>query len=277
MEERSYQFYINREFEVRKKNNSRYSLRAYAQYLGIDITSLSQILAGQRLLSFKRGEKFLDLVVRNKRERENFLLSLAKHHQEKNKKRLSPLARMILSHKIKIIHTDINDPSRKIDWEIFNTIADWYHYALLELTTTESFKSDPVWIARKLGISLFETAQAIKRLLQTGLMKRSDKNNVFVKTHECINTNNQDKTSLALKKRQKQILEKSLYSLEHDPISIRNHTAITMAVDPALLPEAKERIQTFMSDLCNFLESGHRKEVYELTINLFPLTKGDSL
>ncbi len=48
---------------------------------------------------------------------------------------------------------------------------------------------------------------------------------------------------------------------------------MTMAIDARDLPEAKERIQKFRRDLCHFFErSGHPKEVYHLTVSLYPVT-----
>jgi hypothetical protein len=44
-----------------------------------------------------------------------------------------------------------------------------------------------------------------------------------------------------------------------------------MAIDPALLPEAKRRIDAFTTELMRFLEAGSRKSVYQLHVNLFPL------
>ena len=44
--------YLNNEFNIRVKLNSRYSKRAYSRDLGISITSLNDFLAGKRNLSF---------------------------------------------------------------------------------------------------------------------------------------------------------------------------------------------------------------------------------
>jgi hypothetical protein len=46
-----------------------------------------------------------------------------------------------------------------------------------------------------------------------------------------------------------------------------------MAVDPALLPEAKDMIKKFRRRLSRFLESGKKKEVYTIAIQLFPVSR----
>ena len=59
--------------------------------------------------------------------------------------------------------------------------------------------------------------------------------------------------------------------MENDPIEIRNHSSMTMAIDPAKIDEAKKMIEEFTHRLTEFLESGKRLQVYELNIGLFPL------
>ena len=46
-------------------------------------------------------------------------------------------------------------------------------------------------------------------------------------------------------------------------------TSLTLALDPERLELAKQMIQEFTDSLCVVLESGKRKEVYELAISLF--------
>jgi hypothetical protein len=62
-----------------------------------------------------------------------------------------------------------------------------------------------------------------------------------------------------------------MHALENLPISIRNHSARTVAIDPEKIPEAKKRIEAFMIELCDELASGSKKQVYELAVQLFPL------
>jgi len=80
-------------------------------------------------------------------------------------------------------------------------------------------------------------------------------------------------TNAALRKHQRQSLEKALHSLENDPIEARSMTSMTMAIDPARLPEAKRLIEDFTQKLSQFLENGQSTSVYQLGIALFPLQK----
>lgn len=127
-------------------------------------------------------------------------------------------------------------------------------------------------MAGRLGITAAEAALGISRLIEAGLLaRRSDGR--LVATEAQITTADKEMTTAAHRKRQDQVLEKARQSLKKDPIEIRNHSAMTMAIDPALIPEARQRVEAFTQKLCTFLESGAKKEVYELAIQLFPLTR----
>ncbi len=53
-------------------------------------------------------------------------------------------------------------------------IADWEHYAILDLVDTDGFRSDDAWIAEKLGLSLEQTRAALQRLFRLNLMTVKD-------------------------------------------------------------------------------------------------------
>ncbi|MGE3609227.1 MAG: TIGR02147 family protein [Bacteriovoracaceae bacterium] len=264
METTNYQQYLTHEFARRLERNPRYSLRAFAKAIGMDIAALSQILNGKRLLSLKKAEHILKVLELNIEEREMFLTSLAQDHQLKKKKIDSKVLRILGTVKSQ-------QKVKNLATEQFAMISEWYHAAILELTFVSHFESDPTWIAKKLNITKMEATLAIKRLLELELLEIKDGR--LLKTSQRLITVDRHMTSAALKKRQKQVIEKSLFSLENDPIEKRNHSAMTMAIDPALIPEAKKRIDTFLNEMAQFLETGNQQIVYEMTFNLFPLQR----
>jgi uncharacterized protein (TIGR02147 family) len=165
-----------------------------------------------------------------------------------------------------------NSQFKTLDIEAFKAIADWHHHAILELTFTETFKSDPKWIAARLGTTPFEVSQAIDRLERLELLER-DKSGKIRKTDVNISISaSYNVPSAALRKLSKGLLEKAIDSLETQSIHERDITNITMAIDPALLPEAKQMIADFRRKLCSFLEQGERTEVYTFSPALFKIS-----
>ncbi len=265
-----YRRVLNAKLIERIERNPKYSLRAFARQLGIESSALSQILSGRRSLSEKLASELFDQLDLSPSEQEEFLDSLAEAKVAQGFKRIAPETKKRLAR----LRSEVRSPkSRELSMELFRVIADWYHYAILELTNIPSFENRPEWIATRLGISVPEAIGAIERLKELELLQEVDGR--LKKTNTYVDTSNRNITGPALKRRQRQITEKSLHSLETDSITIRNHSARTVAIDPSKIFEAKERIEKFMIELTDFLGSTNPKNVYELSVQLFPLeTKG---
>ena len=256
-------YYIKKlkgELSGRIERNPRYSIRAFARSLEIESSALSQILAGTRLISARLIERIFSKLELSPEEQKRFLVSLAQIKQSKGLQRISPSLRKVSGVEL----------TRDLSGDVFRMISDWYNFAIFELTRVEGFESDPHWIASQLGISETEAQLALDRMLELELLEKVD--GTYKKTAASLNTADKSLTSAAHRRRQKQMILKSLHSLENDPLEIRNHSGVTMAIDPDKIPQAKEKIQTFQREMAEFLVKGRRRKVYELTVNLIPLS-----
>jgi uncharacterized protein (TIGR02147 family) len=260
-----YEQCIRRAFEERVARNPRYSLRAFANSLNMGSSALCQILSGARYLSAKSGRRLARALLLDPQEEVRFLASIGDTKLRKGLRRVSPeLRKLAEANKASVL------PVRDLPSEQFRVISDWYHYAILELTFAKGFRPDPKWIASSLGIGFAEAELALDRLFSLGLLARKADGSV-VKVDDLVATADKSMSTVAHRKRQSQILEKSRASLEGDPLELRNHSSMTLALDPSRIPEAKRRIQAFARELTRFLESGENKRVYEMSISLFPL------
>jgi uncharacterized protein (TIGR02147 family) len=252
VEKKVYQKLLESELSKRCEKNPRYSLRAFSRALKINDGALSQIISGKRIPSVKTAERIANELNLDPEVKHRFLKSCGtpKGPRAFEKLRTKPAA---------------------LNVEYFKVISDWYHIALMEMTLIEGFEDDPVSIAKRLGISRIEAQLALSRLKELELIEEKD--GQWVKTQLQLATPNRGVTTAALRIHQKQMLQKSIESLENDPIETRSHTGMTMAIDPMLLPEAREMIEAFSQSLCSFLESSDSKKVYQLSVNLFPLEK----
>ena len=254
---------LTEEFSKRSAHNQSYSLRAFARSLKVDPGSLSKIFSSQMLPSWNMGQRLVVALGLDPRASDRFLASLATAHRARSTLRLNP--------KLREFGTATESAAKVLDAETFRIIADWYHYAILELTFTPNFSASPAWIAKRLDISVLNAKLAVERLQSSGLL--TEKRGRLVKADSSLRTGERELTNAAFRRHQKQILEKAIVSLENDPVSERDTTALCMAIDPAKIPEAKKRIQNFKNELCNFLESGKRTQVYELSMSLFPIQR----
>ncbi len=219
----------------------------------MDASSLSQIISGKRTVSVKFISNVCDRLSVNPALREEFLSAV------KARKATAANSPAIRDEDFLLIAEDT-----------FAYISNWYYPAILELTFTESFENDPRWIARTLSLTVSEVKIAIERLLRLGLLKEEDRR--LVKTNKHL-TNFAGTTTSATKELQRQVLQKALEAIDACEPSEKDITSMTMAIDEEKIPEAREKIKKFRRELCAFLESGSQKRVFNLGIQLYPLSK----
>lgn len=259
-----YRQYLKAVLEERMSANPLYSLRAFARDLKISPQMLSFVLNKKKGLSPETAAEIAERLELDPAEASYFVDLVTWLHSRSEQSR--KIARYRIDERI-----SASPKYRPLDVEAFKIISDWYHYAILELTFCPDFQSDPKWIAERLGISAHEASQALERLLALELLEK-DKKGRLIKTELNISAS-YGTPSAALRKLARQLLQKSIDSLETQSIEERDITNITMAIDPALLPEAKEMISSFRKKLCAFLEQGKRTEVYTFAPSLFRITQ----
>ncbi len=253
---KDFRLYLQAEFLKRCRKNQRYSLSAFARALRIDVSTLAKLLKGQRPMG--------RLVIRRLGER----LGLAPKQIQaflivRQQARAPQAAR------------DSVDPDyQQINLDTFQIISDWYHYAILELMTVKGFRGEPQWIARALEISPAEAAIAIERLVRVGLIEIKENGKWIDRSDGFTTTIGNPFTAAAFRNLQAQVLKKALVALEETPFELRDQTSMTMAIDPARLPEAKEVIKRFRREMNQFfVECGNPSQVYHLGVSLYPVTK----
>jgi len=239
--------WLKGEFASRKRKNARYSLRAFAKHVDMEASTVSQLMAGKR----KASTKVLTVLCEKLGARPEVRHTLFSQLEEKA---ASP------DLKYQLLAADA-----------FAVLADWYHFAILELTTAEGFEGNAAWIADKLLISPVEAEVAVARLIRLGLL--AEQAGSLVKTQKFLTNGSGADTSAAHRELQRQILEQAMAAIDNASPSEKDITAITMAINPAQLPTARKRIKNFRRSLCDLLETGERTQVYQLAVQLFPISK----
>ena len=243
---------LQQELMRRISSNSRYSLRAFAKSLGIQAPTLSHILKGNRKLPKNEINRIISAL------------------------NLGPETFSNIS-----ITPKQNDSSlteyRQFTVDIFNVIAEWYHFTILELVRLPTFKPDPKWIARTLDISINEVNAAIERLVRVEMLE-IDKKGMWTVLAPNNTTTTNPFTNAALKKVQKQFLQKAQTALDETAIDLREQSGMTVALNLKDIPVVKERIKKFRRDLTKFIEANNKPdEVYQISFSFFPLTKNKEI
>lgn len=252
---------LDEELTRRARTNSRYSLRAFAAQLELHPSALSRILAGKQRLSKTAAMKVAEKMAMEKEMGRLFLQSVVEEHRKNEAERLGEAVEAPALRPCPVL----------IDEELFSKISNIKSLAILELVFTKDFSSQPEWIAERLGISPEEAAQTVADLLAAGMLEEREGNLVNKRCY--TSAIDSEKTSAARKSLQKEVLALAASSVEQIPFEKRGHFSMTLTADPAKMAEANRMTVEFMESLSDFLGSGDRTEVYELSVQLFPLTK----
>jgi transcriptional regulator with XRE-family HTH domain len=130
------------ELESRRARNARYSLRAFAAWLGADHSTLSQILRGRRRPSARQiraWAKVLGMDV------EEAAVWIAVEHSQ-------------------------SDADRHWTAEAL-AVTEPIHWQILDLSRAPAFRADSRWLARQTGASTDAVNIAVSRLLRLGLLE----------------------------------------------------------------------------------------------------------
>jgi uncharacterized protein (TIGR02147 family) len=263
MTEEGYRERLKGELHRRQVVNPRYSLRAFADALGISPAFLSKVFAGQKNLSLKSAANISESLGYSRVQAAEFcrLVQVASTRSEK--------AREILSHPF---HEGSGEATAftSVGLEVFNVMSDWYHYAILELSTCRGFKSDPDYIARKLKITASEAEAAVSRLVALKLLK--NERGRLKKTDKFITTPS-DQPNTALRNFHAQMMSKAAHALTHVPVEKREVTGLTLAISQSQLPVAKAEIRKFLVRLSKLLDTDAADQVVQLNLQLFALSE----
>lgn len=234
-------------FLERRGRNAAYSMRAFARDLGMSQALMSLILSGKRPLTLKQAARISVMLGLPQKESEALVEAVVKKPGK---------------------------PFVNLELEAFKMIGQWYHVAILDLTTTKGFKSDPVWIADRLGIGVLEARDAIERLIKLELLMR-DRAGRISKPKEKVYFPT-TRSRAPIRAFHTQMITKALEQLTDarpEAFERREISAITMAIPASAVAKARARIQAFQKELAAELTVGDCDEVYQLNVQFFPLTR----
>lgn len=256
---RDYREILRREFEARCARNSSYSLRAFARDLGISVPSLSLILNRRQGLSGTQASRIAKRLGLNTEESAYFRdLVESTHARGKSQRQLA---------QARLRKYDFTGSNLQLD--AFQAMSDWYHFAILELTEVESFRSCPRWIAKALGINVKAAKLAIERLKRLELLE--DQNGRLRQRERFLATPS-GVPSDALKKFHTQILKRAEEALYTQTVEERDFSTTVFPMDPKDLAWARAELKSFRRQLTERLEQAPKKKrVYCLSIQLFGL------
>jgi transcriptional regulator with XRE-family HTH domain len=227
-----------------KQRNPAYSLRAFAQRLGMSSGALSTIMRGQRRISQSMAERILQGLDADPKTR-NGVLGLFSG------------AEAAVKHSL-------------LTMDQFQLVSESLHFELLCLIETKGFREDAEWMAGRLLRSVRDIEQALERLLRLGMLKRGARGKLLL-TGEIFQSPDGISDS-SIRRSHFESLEQAKHSLEVHSVEERDFSSETMAIDPELLPMARNLLRDCRRKLSKLFDNGEKKDVYKLSMQLFPLS-----
>ena len=233
---------LKKELLRRQKNNPAYSLRSFASFLEVSPAALSQMMSGKRGVSHKRLEQIIAKL------------------------------QLPISDLKGLIKTQKERETTVLKEDEFKLISEWYHFAILSLGELKNAKADPRWIARRLNIPVGLANESFQRLVRMGVVEV--KNGSFKQIGPALKTTT-DIPSDSIRSYHKTVLGLAQNKLETVPIEDREFQSLTLAINTKNIPKAKKITAEFKEEMLELLEKGSLDEVYQLSIQLFPLSIKD--
>ena len=248
-----FRLFLQAELGRRCDKNPQYSLRAFAKYLGIDHATISQLLRGKRSLTPRTILKLGARLGLDRASIDGYVAQEAYWRHDSSEEASQSEVQQLA-----------NDAA--------SVIADWYHYAILELTRLQNFRPNSRWIARVLGITADEVNLAVSRLARLGLLEMADRDRWIDKSGNTT-ASLAEFNQAAVQRLAEQVRLRMIAAVGTVPAGAFEHSATTLALSTARLPLVLERIAWFRRELIALLQDDPAPDdVYQLEINFFPVT-----
>jgi uncharacterized protein (TIGR02147 family) len=154
----------------------------------------------------------------------------------------------------------------------YNYYSLWYFVPVRELVGLPQFREDYDWVAKAIipNITAEQAKKAVEELIAIGLLKRDDSGGLMQSERVVITPDEVVSSAVGLWHRE--MMKKATESIDTVPREFRDISAVTFRASKESLKKAKLLVQKFRKELVEELMADPSDSIYELNIQLFPLT-----
>lgn len=265
-----YRLFLKDWFQLKKKEKSSYSLKAFSNQAGFSSPNvLKQVMDGHRNLSKESIEKFSKGLKLDSLESAYFeQLVLYKQSQSKVDKE---------KYQIKLFRLKQCHFIEPIPEDKYSIYSEWYHLVVRELVISKDYNDKAEWISKKLRgrVSLEDVTQSIQILEENGLIKRN-KSGRWEQTNPLTSTGNQVDAKIFVRFHQllfevmRSYLQYYDSQKKYDKLDI---SSLILGVPLNRIDEIKKKIQNFRKEILELVaDDASPEEVLLLNMQMIPLT-----
>lgn len=254
----------------RKKSFPGFSMRKMAHDMNVSSAFLTQVFSGKKSFPASRFGEVARHLALDSYEKQMLRTTLAREQTNPG---------LLQEFETSDVAKDVTNPNSFSDYalEIARNsvlLKDWYYPALLDLTTCKDFKSEPIWIAKRLGLSRMQVEVAVRELIHFGYLQVD--NGELSKSSNRLRVSNPFGVE-EIRSFHRKTLDKAKITLSETPpnsdaTKTREISSLTVAVNPAHFEAARKIVLDAIHEAAKLLAAGDCTEVYSFSVQLFPLT-----
>jgi uncharacterized protein (TIGR02147 family) len=262
-----YRKYLAAFFEHKKAVNPRFSYRVFARIIGLGSHSLiKMVIDGKRKLA-SHSVRAVARACELDREATKYFQTLVQWNHAESTQEKDLFWKDLIRQKMNLNAHNLSNPQLQV-------LSDWKSAVILELVREPNFEPTADWISRKLRIDV--TLEDLKRILdnlkRVSLVEESSRGwralpEQIVKGGDVPNEMIQMYHHTAGMA--------ALQSIGSVPVHEREFSGLTVHMTEEQLKRLKEAIRSFQSEVQSQQTDFSKAKLYQLNIQLFPLTKNN--
>ncbi|MDB5107022.1 MAG: hypothetical protein JWP91_4711 [Fibrobacteres bacterium] len=261
----NYQAFLKDLYEVRKARSPYFSYRYLGKRLSVDPGYLVKIIQGKLQIPVKSIDRINQYCGFHGREAE-YLREMVIYGRAKRIKDI----KVHFENMIRLRDKEL----RKVEISQYSFFRKWYHSAIHCLLMFHEFDGDFKSLAAKLSprISAEEAEESIRLLIELKFLRKTQAGKYLV-TDNRLSTGEKWQ-SAAIRNYQEECLKLAGESLNRHEKDIRDISTVTIPMSDKDFEEVKDRIKELRQSLLHLdPENGKPMSVYQVNIQLFPLTQ----
>ena len=259
-----YREMLKRLLDERKARNQRFSLRAFAQKIGLSHSTLSQVFKGERNLSLQTAKRIATTLKLSNEDKELFLLGVELANADEEEKKII---------EGKILTLERFRTSSTMDTGTTQFLTDWLRFAIFSMAQMnwQEFSAD--YVSRMLKVPLADVEREIAGMIEKGVLTKDGRGKMSG-DRQWFNPQSVEE----ILRLHREFLRRHGEAFIHDDDSnlISWSEAMPIALDQ--IPEAEEITRDYIRRMTglidkNRMRKGELKELYVLTVaftNLLP-------
>jgi uncharacterized protein (TIGR02147 family) len=262
-----YRKFLKEYYEEKKQEDSNFSHRFVASSVGFDASTFTKVINKKRNLSLKLAAKLARILEFKKKEAEYFNLLILFDQSDNHEEKRQYFEQILTFRALKV---------KTLDAVEYKYFEKWYYIAIRELLGFYKFKGDFGVLARLLEPPIMpkEAKKAIQQLKTLGLIHESA-DGYFEPTDQHVSTGD-EWGSIAIANYQLSTLRLALEAINRFSREIVDFSTMTIKMSKKNLPLVREKIKQLRKDLAGLeSSSSEATSVYQVNVNVFPLTKTD--